>query len=93
MEIQVRQMTEEDAPAVQKLSEQLGYVFSITEIKNNIKEVVSMKDHLAFVALYDGKIVGWIHAFKALFLESNAFIEIGGLVVDENYRSKGIGKN
>jgi GNAT superfamily N-acetyltransferase len=27
-----------------------------------------------------------------VFLESNPFVEVGGLVVDENYRSKGIGK-
>jgi GNAT superfamily N-acetyltransferase len=92
MEIQVRQMTDNDAPAVQKLSEQLGYVLSISEIKNNIRETISSKDHIAFVALHDRKIVGWIHAFKALFLGSISFIEIGGLVVDENCRSKGIGK-
>lgn len=92
MEIQVRQMTENDAPTVQKLSEQLGYVLSISEIKNNIRETISSKDHIAFVALHDREIVGWVHAFKAVFLESISFIEIGGLVVDENYRNKGIGK-
>jgi len=58
MEIQVRQMTENDAPTVQKLSEQLGYVLSISEIKNNIRETISSKDHTAFVALHDREIVG-----------------------------------
>jgi GNAT superfamily N-acetyltransferase len=38
------------------------------------------------------KQIGWIHAFKTLRIESKPFIEIGGLVVDENYRGKGVGK-
>lgn len=92
MELQVRQMTTEDAQCVQRLSEQLGYPLSLSEIQNNIKQTTATKDHIAFVGLHEGEIVGWIHAFKALFLESTPFIEIGGLVVDENYRSKGIGK-
>lgn len=35
--------------------------------------------------------VGWVHGFYSLRVESDPFIEIGGLVVDENHRQKGIG--
>ncbi len=45
-------------------------------------------DNCAFVAIIEGKIIGWIHAFKALRIETKPFIEIGGLVVDEIYREK-----
>ena len=38
------------------------------------------------------KIVGWIHGFYSLRIESDFFVEIGGLVVDENFRKNGIGK-
>ena len=53
---------------------------------------MSSNNHTAFVALTDEKkIVGWIHGFRALLLESKPFVEIGGLVVDENFRSLAIG--
>ena len=46
---------------------------------------MSSNNHTAFVALTDEKIVGWIHGFRALLLESKPFVEIGGLLVDENF--------
>jgi GNAT superfamily N-acetyltransferase len=92
MEIQILPMTAGHAADVQKLSEQLGYPLSLTDIESNIKEVITANSHAAFVALHNEKIVGWIHAFRCTLLESNPFIEIGGLVVDEGYRGKGIGK-
>ena len=92
MEIEIQPITLRHALAVQKLSQQLGYALFLNEIENNIKEVILSNDHIALVAIADGEVAGWIHAFKAVFLESNPFVEVGGLVVDENYRSKGIGK-
>ena|SRR5690348_117211 len=92
MEIQILPIMVEHAPEVQKLSGQLGYPLSLTEIKSNITEVVKANDHVAFIALHNERVAGWIHAFRCVLLESNPFIEIGGLVVDEQYRGKGIGK-
>lgn len=92
MEIQIEPITLRHAQAVQKLSQQLGYALFLNEIENNIKEVIINNDHVAFVAIANGEVAGWIHAFRAFLLESNPFIEIGGLIVDENYRSSGIGK-
>lgn len=92
MELQIFPITAEHALDVQQLSEQLGYPLSLGEIKTNITEIIASDEHAAFVALYNEKIVGWIHAFRCTLLESNPFIEIGGLVVDEAYRGKGIGK-
>jgi GNAT superfamily N-acetyltransferase len=92
MEIEIKPLTIEHAQDVRRLSEQLGYPLSLHEIESNINEVISSADHASFVAMTDGKAVGWIHGFKAMFLESKPFMEIGGLVVDEDYRGKGIGK-
>ena len=92
MEIQIKKITIEHAPHAQRLAKQLGYSLLLTQIENNIREVANEKDHAAFVALFEEKIVGWIHAFRTVFIESRPFIEIAGLVVDENYRSKGVGK-
>lgn len=92
METQIKPLSLSHSKAVQRLSEQLGYSLSLHQIGENAKEVIASKDHIAFVAIDNEKVVGWIHAFKAMFIESRPFIEIGGLVVDEDYRGKGIGK-
>lgn len=92
MEIQIKPLAAEHAQDVQRLSKQLGYPLSFDEVEKNVQEVTLTGGHVAFVAITDKKVVGWIHAFKAIFLESKPFIEIGGLVVDENLRGKGIGK-
>ena len=85
-------MAAQHAQDVQRLSEQLGYPLAIEQIEDNIRKVISAKDNSALVAIADEKIVGWIHGFKAMLLETNPFIEIGGLVVDENHRGKGVGR-
>src|SRR5678809_811670 len=92
MEIQLRKMSMEHAQDVCRLSGQLGYPLSTTQIENNINEITSSENYAAFVALYNQQIVGWIYAFRALLIESKPFIEIGGLIVDENFRNSGIGK-
>jgi GNAT superfamily N-acetyltransferase len=57
-----------------------------------MEEILSDEKHCAFAALDDDKVVGWIHAFYSTNLESGYFIEIGGLVVDESYRERGVAK-
>lgn len=92
MNIQIRTIAIEDAPYINNLSEQLGYSLSTKDTSTNIKEILTLNHHIAFVAIYNEEIVGWIHAFKTTTIESFPFIELAGLVVDEKYRSKGIGK-
>jgi GNAT superfamily N-acetyltransferase len=54
--------------------------------------MLGSKEHFVRVAVVENKIVGWIHAFKTVRIETTPFIEIGGLVVDKDFRGKGIGK-
>jgi GNAT superfamily N-acetyltransferase len=92
MEIQLRKMSMEHAQDVCKLSGQLGYPLSNDQIEKNINEIIASENHAAFVAFYNQKIVGWVYAFRAILIETKPFIEIGGLIVDENFRNAGIGK-
>jgi GNAT superfamily N-acetyltransferase len=58
----------------------------------NIKEVLASENHKAFVAEYNGHVIGWIGLSKILQIESGSCCEIRGLVVDEKNRNKGVGK-
>jgi len=81
-----------DAKAVTALSHQLGYPLSVEETTQNISAVISNEERTAFVAEYNDRIVGWINASQAVMIEVMPYCEINGLVVDENFHAKGIGK-
>jgi N-acetylglutamate synthase-like GNAT family acetyltransferase len=91
MEITIRKMHIKDLERINDLSHQLGYDLSLAETKNQIEKILSTQDHIAYVVALEEKVVGWIHAFVSLSIESKPFVEIGGLVVDEKYRGKGMG--
>ena len=40
-----------------------------------------------------GAVRGWTHVFVGHRIESDPFAEIGGLVVDEHHRNRGIGRS
>ena len=92
MQIVLRKMQTDDAAAVNLLSKQLGYSLTVLQTEKQIRTILSRKDHALLVALSEMNIIGWIHAFQSHFIESTSFVEIGGIVVDENYRGKGVGK-
>jgi len=92
MKIEVREMTIDDAQAVNLLSQQLGYPLSNQQTLQNINAVVKSEDHTAFVAVIENRIAGWIGAAHAIMIEVMPHCEINGLVIDANYRGKGIGK-
>ena len=92
MEISIRKMNVEDAEAVNTLSKQLGYPLSIEQTRQNIKAILKSKDHIAFVAEYKQKIVGWTGAAQAIMIEVTPHCEMNGLVIEENHRGMGIGK-
>ena len=59
-----------------------------------MRRLESIRDdpnHAVYVAVSDGRVVGWLHAFVSRLVESDLSGGIGGLV-DENFRGKGIGR-
>ena len=90
--VEIRVITKKDAESVAWLSTQLGYESDIEQISARIKHINKSNDNCAFVALVDDKVVGWIHGFYTLRIESDPFVEIGGLIVDSAYRNLKIGK-
>lgn len=91
--VQIREISKKDAESIATLSTQLGYESDIEQTSARIKLVINnSNENCAFVALVDGEVVGWIHGFYTLRIESDPFIEIGGLIVDEKHRNLKIGK-
>lgn len=89
---QLESITEAEALEILSLSEQLGYENNFEMLLGRLKEIIPLKDHAIFVAKAEGKIVGWLHCLICLRVESPLFVEITGLVVDENVRGQQIGK-
>lgn len=92
MKFLIRKVEIGDSASITELSNQLGYKSEIIEVKSRLLEIIGNIDNCVFVALEGKKIVGWVHGFFSRRVESGSFVEIGGLVVDIEYRKKGIGK-
>ncbi len=90
--IQLDTVTESQALEIHDLSLQLGYENEPQLLFTRLQQIVVLKDHAVFAAQLDGKIVGWLHCLVCLRVESPLFVEVAGLVVDENVRGQQIGK-
>jgi GNAT superfamily N-acetyltransferase len=92
MQIELREGTVEDAPSLAALSSQLGYVTTAAEMRARLYSIRNSQQDVVYVAVVGNVVIGWIHGFCTLRLESGWFGEVGGVVVDENYRSNSVGK-
>lgn len=90
--IYVRPAAIDDAAPFSELSGQLGYPSTEADIVIRLRTILQREDHLVLAAERDGKVVGWLHAFVALQIESPPFAEICGLVVDQAVRGHGAGR-
>lgn len=89
--IRLRRMALQDAAAVAALADELGYPTETARIIPRLTAILDRDDHAAFVATRGETILGWGHAFVCHCVESDAFVEIGGLVVGESARGQGVG--
>lgn len=90
--ILIRAMQLEDAAAVNLLSSQLGYPHPEAETTERMRLMLQRKNDHLLVAVEEGAVIGWIHVYKTIWLESGAFAEIAALVVDEKHRGKKVGE-
>ena len=85
----VRHAIASDAAALAALSTQLGYPAQPEEAAERL---FTLGAGALLVAEEDGAVLGWIHVCGIRFFQSAPFAEIGGLVVDEAARGRGVGK-
>lgn len=82
-----------DEEALAFLCGELGYPSTAKEIVERLSHFLNREEHFVLVATNDiDKPVGWIHAFISHRVESDAFAEIGGMVISEDHRNMSIGK-
>jgi GNAT superfamily N-acetyltransferase len=89
----IRPMRPEDAAEVAVLSGQLGYPATTEAVARRFATFAGRADLVALVAEdAGGALVGWIQAHAETLLESDPIPVIGGLVVRESARGRGIGR-
>jgi len=88
----IRKAVPADAPRLAALCGQLGYTVTLEEVGARLAAVIDDPRHALFAAAGpDGTALGWVHALVVVYLEAPPFVEIGGLVVDADYRRTGLG--
>lgn len=100
-EIRIRPATPEDAAAVARLADQLGYPTAPDDMRARLNARMSQPGETVLVAEFlgesdarpgPGEVVGFVHLFDTPPLVGNPrTVEIGGLVVETSRRSAGIG--
>jgi len=88
----IRAVESGDAEVVAALTGQLGYERTPEDIRLWIQGVARADGRVALVACVDGNVVGWIEVSIERRLQSAPFALIGGLVVADGTRNRGIGR-
>ncbi len=91
-ELIIRPAVESDSPTIAGLCGQLGYPSTPEEVAHRLRQILSWQGQVLFVAEVEGNVAGWIHIQVYPLPEMDLHAELGGLVVDEAHRSRGIGK-
>ena len=89
----VRQARQQDCAEIARLAKQLGYPASDDAMRTRLRRLLASSNDTVFVAESDaGGLLGWIHGTLTQFLESDFRVEIAGLVVDEQFHRRGVGR-
>ncbi len=92
MNVLAREARLEDSSALAGLSNQLGYAIDTEKTSHHLDLILREKNGMVYVATEQGSVIGWIQVGMKRTLESGLIHEIYGMVVDEKFRNKGIGK-
>ena len=91
--LEIATATAADSSSIAALAAELGYPSDPAPISRRLEALLARPDHAVWVAASETReVVGWAHAFLSLRLETEAFTEIGGLVVGSGWRGRGVGR-
>lgn len=93
MSILIRRATLADAPEVQALGMQLGYKNTLTEIEERLPVLLAKDDHDVSLSVNAvGEVTGMVHLKVHHSLLVPPQVEVGALVVYEEFRGQGFGR-
>jgi GNAT superfamily N-acetyltransferase len=88
----VRKASVADAERIAALCDQLGYPAKRLEVARRLAAIRRDPDHAVFVVEdSSGRVAGWVHIGIGKWLESAGWAEVGGLVIDDEQRGRGLG--
>jgi len=89
----IRSADFDDVHRLAALADQLGYPCTVESMASRLEELRDRRDHAILVAESPGMgVIGWVHVFVRPLLIAERAAEIGGLVVDSDIRSQGVGE-
>ena len=90
--ITIRAACPSDAGEIARLTTQLGYDLTEGDAADRLSRILARDDQQFLVADVSGRAVGWVHVALVEYVDAEAFVVIGGLVVDRTHRRLGIGR-
>jgi GNAT superfamily N-acetyltransferase len=88
-----RKLQPGDEVRLAELAGQLGYPSTPEQIRVRLEKMQDPNEHAVYVAeMSDGYVAGWIGVSIFRAVEVDCCVEITGLIVDQEIRSRGIGK-
>ncbi|MBV8506320.1 MAG: GNAT family N-acetyltransferase [Alphaproteobacteria bacterium] len=91
--IEIRACTPDDAVAVSTLLGELGYIVSIRQATEHVRELSKTGADPIFLAAADGQILGLLAAHLCRMLQyATPVMRVTALVVDRRARRRGVGK-
>lgn len=91
MRLDIREATCDDAEDLANLADQLGYPAQPEQMLTRLG-CIDPATGRVLVAVAAGQAVGWIHVVLYYTLVTDHAAQLLGLVVDENWRGRGIGR-
>jgi GNAT superfamily N-acetyltransferase len=92
-DVTIREATVDDAQALTRLGEDLGFGGTIGELQLRLAALIASSDHGVFVAVApDGRLAGWAHVAVRHFLEARPYAELSGMAVSSRHRQSGLGR-
>ena len=88
----IREAEKDDIPRMAILCSQLGYPIKMEDLTVRLNEIQHLGHHIVLVAELDQFVIGWLHAYLCPLLITGSQAQLGGMVVDEKFRSLGVGK-
>ncbi len=92
MNLSIRKWKEKDVDELVQLNHQWGYPTTKETVAANLKRIDKLGNAGIFVADLDSRVTGFIYVMEHIIVGGEPFAEVHGLVVDENFRKRGIGK-